>query len=261
MSFASVVLNSFRLVRRCARTTFRHSFSGHVVSNGGPSGVILASGDLGGEEKVSLVKRRCQRGNQGNPDEVQAAARSRDERLESALAVLGDWDSVEGRGLQAAAQKRFVAAQVEECQGFIPRSKQRLERLQEARVQEQRLLDAVCARMVKFREEMARTAGPVAPIVSYSTHPGKIPDLVAEVERLRARVAEMETEREEARKKRSRSLSVPSPDLVGGPDLSLQDWGRLHDENVGRGKGAIMETLINRGSTLAVNSNRFSPLA
>ena len=54
------------------------------------------------------------------------------------------------------------------------------------------------------------------------TQPAKVPDLVAEIERLRSRVAEVETEREEARKKRSRSLSVPSPDLVGGPDLSLQ---------------------------------------
>ena len=61
----------------------------------------------------------------------------------------------------------------------------------------------------------------------------------------------METEREEARKKRSRSLSVLSPDLVGGSDLTLQEWG-AHDEHVGRSKGAIMETLISQG-----NSNRY----
>ena len=52
---------------------------------------------------------------------------------------------------------------------------------------------------------------------------------------------------EEARKKRSRSLSVLSPDLVGGPDLSLQHWGASHDDHVERGKGTIMETLISRG--------------
>ena len=44
----------------------------------------------------------------------------------------------------------------------------------------------------------------------------------------------MEVEREEARKKRSRSLSVPSPDLVGGPNVTLQEWGALHDQLVGQ---------------------------
>ena len=58
-------------------------------------------------------------------------------------------------------------------------------------------------------------------------------------------------EREEVRKKRSRSLSVPSPELVGG-NVSLQERGVLQDQRVG-------QTLINHGSTLA-QSNRF-PLA
>ena len=66
---------------------------------------------------------------------------------------------------------------------------------------------------------------------------------------MRSRVAEMEMEREEALKKRSRSLSVPSPDLVKSPDLALQATGQH--------RGAIMETLISRGSTLAQSSNRF----
>ena len=87
------------------------------------------------------------------------------------------------------------------------------------------------------------------------TQPGKIHHLVAELDRLRARVAEMEIEREEVRKKRSRSLSVPSPNLVGGPDVSLQGLGA--QQRVGLHQGAFMETLI---STLA-QSNRFSPLA
>ena len=66
---------------------------------------------------------------QGNPDEVQAAARSRVDRLERAVAVLGEGDSVEIRGLQVvlkearrAAQDRPLAAQVEECQALIQRS-------------------------------------------------------------------------------------------------------------------------------------------
>ena len=84
-------------------------------------------------------------------------------------------------------------------------------------------------RMAKFQEEMAKSI-PVAPTAPSPTQQVKIPELVSEVERLRSRVAEMEIEREEARKKRSRSLSVPSPDLVGGPDLSLQEWGALHGQ-------------------------------
>ena len=111
-----------------------------------------------------------------------------------------------------AAQDRPLAAQVE------------AEALEEERVKEQQQLDAAFARMARFREEMARTAGPVAtpPAVSDSTQPGKIPDLVAELERLRARVADMEIEREEARKKRS-SLSVLSPHLVGGPTCRCEN--------------------------------------
>ncbi len=35
--------------------------------------------------------------------------------------------------------------------------------------------------------------------------------------------SELEIEHDEVRKKRSQSLSVPSPDLVGG-DVSLQEW-------------------------------------
>ena len=91
----------------------------------------------------------------------------------------------------------------------------------------------------------------------HATQPGKIHNLVAELDRLRARVAEMEIEREEVRKKRSRSLSVPSPDLVFGPGVSLQGWGA--QQRVGLHQGAFMETLISRGSTLA-QSNRFSRL-
>ena len=164
------------------------------------------------------------------PDEVQAAARARVARVEEALKVSGEGDSTEVRGLQAAlkearraAQDRRLAVQVEECQAFIQCSQRLLARLEEERAKEQEELDVA-------------------------------------LERLRAQVKEMETEREEARKKRSRSLSVPSPNLIGGPDLSLQVWGALHDEHV-RGKGTIMETLTSRGSTLAASSNRFNPLA
>ena len=211
--------------------------------------------------KESPPKRRWQRGNevQGNPDEVQAAARSRVERLERAVAVLGEGDSAEIRGLQAAlkearraAQDRPLAAQVEECQAFIQRSQRRLQRLQEEQVKEQQQLDTALERMARFREETTRTTGPATVGVTGAdptpTQPGMVPELVAELDRLRARVAEMKVEREEVRKKRSRSLSVPSPDLLGGPDV--QDLV-LHDRRVGQHQGALMETLISRGSTVA----------
>ena len=159
-----------------------------------------------------------------------------------------------------SAQKRPLAVQVEECRAFIKRSENRLTRLEEERVKEQEELDAALARMVRFRDEMASSATPPT-VPGDLVQPTNVRDLVSELERLRSRVAEMEIEREEARKKRVRSLSVPSPDLVGGPDVSLQEWGALHDQHVGQSQGAIMETLISRGSTLAKNSNRFSPLA
>ena len=168
-----------------------------------------------------------------NPDDVKAAARSRIERLQSALDALGETESSEARGLQAAlkeaertAKERPFAVQVEECQAFIKRSQNRLVRLEEERAREQSELDAAMARMAKFRAEMAQSI-PVAPPPASAdvTQSAKIPDLVSELERLRARVAEMEAEREEARKKRSRSLSVLSPDLINGPDLTLQERG------------------------------------
>ena len=66
--------------------------------------------------------------------------------------------------------------------------------------------------MVRFREKMTRAVPVVLPPAeSNATQPARVPDLVAEIERLRSRVAEMESEQEEARKKRSRSLLVPSP--------------------------------------------------
>ena len=133
--------------------------------------------------------------------------------------------------------------------------------MEEERAKEQEELDTAQKRTARLREEMARAVPATIPPVSEPTQAGQIPVLVAELERLRAQVKEMEVEREEARKKRSRSLSVPSPDLIGGPDLTLQELLALHDQHVGQHKGAIMETLISRGNTLAQSSNRFSLLA
>ena len=202
-----------------------HPFNGHAVSRGGPSGVILFSVSKVKESPPS--KRRWQRGNevQGNPDEMQAAARSRVERLETAVAVLGEGDSTEIRGTGPPS-----AAQVEECQAFIQRSQRRLQRLQEEQVKEQQQLDTALERMARFREEMTRTTGPatvgVTGVDPTPTQPGKVPELVAELDRLRARVAEMEVKREEVRKKRSTCWSTPGC-AYGDSDQSGEHSGSV----------------------------------
>ena len=78
------------------------------------------------------VQWRWQRGQASratNPDEVLAAV----QRLERAIEVLGDNDSAERQWLTSAleqarraAQDRPAAQQVEECQAFIQRSRNRL---------------------------------------------------------------------------------------------------------------------------------------
>ena len=87
-------------------------------------------------------------------------------------------------------------------------------------------------RMAKLQEEMAKSI-PILPTTPGPTQHVKVPELVSEVEKLRSRILEMEMEREEARRKRSRSLSVPSSDLVGSPNLALQEWGALHGHQAG----------------------------
>ena len=71
----------------------------------------------------------------------------------------------------------------------------------------------------------------------------------------------METERKEARKKLSRSLSAPSPDLVGAPDVTLQEWGALHDQHLGQHSGGDHGNSDQPREFGPTNSNRFSPLA
>ena len=50
------------------------------------------------------------------------------------------------------------------------------------------------------------------------------------------------------------------PNIPAAPNLSLMEWGAFHDQQVGRDRGSRMEALINQGSTMVSNSNRFSPL-
>ena len=199
--------------------------------------------------------RRWQRGldtRGNNPDEVLAAARTKVSRLERAIDALGDSESAEARWLGVALQEARRAAQ--ERQAFIERSRNRLTRLEQERVAEQKELDAALVRLTRLREEMVRvpSPGPTQPAASPSP-----PDpSTAEILQLRARVAELEVEKEELRKKRARSLSVPAPDLPGALSQSIVPL-----QLPARDRSELMATLIENGGTVAGSSNRFSPLA
>ena len=188
-----------------------------------------------------------------SPDEVKAAARSWIERLQSALDALGKTESAEGAGQpknvlrepsrgvsgihQTLAEPHCsLGGATSEGTGGVGRR------------------DGSHGQVSRRDAQVNSNPSNYARSHTASQDPGVgLGGREAE-----SRIAEMEMEREGARKKRSRSLSVPSPDLVGGPNLVLQEWGALHGQQVGQDRGAIMETLISRGSTLAQSSNRFS---
>ena len=130
----------------------------------------------------------------------------------------------------------------------------RLTRLEQERVAEQKELDAALVRLTRLREEMVRvpSPGPTQPVVS----PPPPDPSTAEILQLRARVAELEVEKEELRKKRARSLSVPAPDLPGALSQSIVPL-----QVPARDRSELMATLIENGGTVAGSSNRFSPLA
>ena len=77
-----------------------------------------------------------------NPDEAVKAARVRVQRVESALAALGESDSVESRALQRAlkfaqrASEDKPVVQVKECEAFTGRSQNRLAHLEKERAKE-----------------------------------------------------------------------------------------------------------------------------
>ena len=122
------------------------------------------------------------------------AARVRLQRLESALAALGESDSVEARALQSAlksaqraSEDKPVDVQVKECEAFIGRSQNRLANLEKERAKEQDMLDAATARLQRLRE-LASAGVPMQP-------PPVVPpasDMEAEIKRLREQVAELE---------------------------------------------------------------------
>ena len=126
-------------------------------------------------------------GRKGNPDEAVQAARAREQRLETALAALGEPDSVEARALQSASksaprasEEKPVDVQVKECEAFIGRSQNKLANLEQERVKEQEMLDAATARLTRLRE-LASVGVPMQP-------PPCVPpmaDMEAEIKRLR----------------------------------------------------------------------------
>ncbi len=129
-----------------------------------------------------------------NPDEAVKAARARVQRLETALAALGESDSVEARALQSAlksaqraSEDKPVDVQVKGFEAFIGRSQNRLANLEKECAKEQDMLDAAAARLARLRE-LASTGVPTQP-------PPFVPpasDLEAEIKRLREHVAELE---------------------------------------------------------------------
>ena len=158
---------------------------------------------------------------------------------------------------ERAAKERPLAVQVEECQAFITRSQNRLARLEEQRAREQQELDAAMGRMAKFQEEMAKSI-PVAPTAQGPTQQVKIPELVSEVERLRSRRC---GDGDGTGGGETFQIIVSSfSTSLEGPIWRCKN-GELCTAHAGQHRGAIMETLISRGSTLAQSFNRFSPLA
>ena len=126
------------------------------------------------------------------PDEAKAAARSRVDRLQSALAALGDTESMEARGLQAAlkeaeraAKKRPLRDSGRRVSGFHRTFAKPFCTLEEERAKEQQQLD-VCD---GSHGKVARADGPSIPVVipasSNVIQLANIPELVSENERLR----------------------------------------------------------------------------
>ena len=136
-----------------------------------------------------------------------------------------------------AAQERLTAIQVEECQAFIQRSQNRLLKMEEERIAEQKELNAALVWLTRLREEMSRLPVP-GPTQPASVQPVPPDPTVVELQQLRVRVAEMEMEREEFRKKRGRSLSVPSPDMPGASEQSIALF-----QHPARDRSSLMATL------------------
>ena len=97
------------------------------------------------------------------------ATRARVQRLETALAAMGESDSLEACALQnalksaqPASEEKPVDVQVKECKAFISRSQNRLANLEKERAKEQEMLEAATARLARLRE-VASAGVPMQP--------------------------------------------------------------------------------------------------
>ena len=146
----------------------RQPSSGFVASSGGNGTTVrglhqrrsihkCSAGDSATSFAATLAKCRQQHGR----------------GLEEALKVLGEDDSVEVRGLQAALQEARRATQ---------------DRPMAAQVGWKRNRRKSKSSWTPLRDEWPGFGPPTTPPVSETTQPGKIPDLMAEFDRLRAQV-------------------------------------------------------------------------
>ena len=105
----------------------------------------------------------------------------------------------------SSAQERLLAIQVEECQAFIQRPRNRLTRMEQERAAEQKELDAAQVLLTRLREEMMSVSspGPTQPAASAARSNIGTSSPVANSRR-----------REKITKKLARSFSVPRKILL-----------------------------------------------
>ena len=192
-----------------------------------------------------------------DPEEAQVAARQRVECLESVLTALGESESAEAWNLNTVlkearrgAQGRPQVVQVTESQGFIQRSQNRLRQMEEERVAEQQAMDVALARLSRLREEMAKNPDcDSAPCDSGRRSICR--DSAVESEIGRSGVGTRRFGEEAVR-----SLSVPASDI---PPANQSMNVVVLRQGLDR-RSALLQTMIDQGSPLAVSNNRFSPL-
>ena len=138
-----------------------------------------------------------------------------------------------------ACQERPIALLVEKCQDFFQRSRNRLMRMEQERVAEQKELGAALVRLTRLHEEISRaTAAP--------TQPTSTP---VQRESPRWRRRGKNSARSEG------NLCPSSADIIGASEQSV-----ALVQFPARNRSALMATLIDRGTTTG-SSHRFNPMA
>ena len=143
-----------------------------------------------------------------NPDTRTAEARLKVSKLERSLEALDGTSGVEVQAIKTALKKARAAAQdkpitdlIAECKGFTERSERRVQKLEAERLSESTVLEEGRARLARL-EAQAAVSVPL-PI------PVQVPDMEAEVSRLREELAIARGE-DQPPKKRLREDFAPS---------------------------------------------------